>query len=322
MKKDSDILETIATQGELVLDSISNVYVYVHNDDKLINHALYEFTPPGELRWGKPTNWQPKKQRYGLKFSKCELEGDKYRIEFLCSDFQLLKQAYPKEAVELKLARQKLWTHMAKVTKSILDRNKMLELWTNLAHMLLMINRPRVIANRNIVALLVDSDWNIVRYAFKPEFGQDHAETLLLSADYRKPKEKGKEKNYMLITSLYPCSMCLGRINFSKIDICVYLEPDSSFLNVCCTEYGNFMPVIQFPLDRLWFKEPYAGLSELREIISLSHLPDSETIRHRVREYLNGKLDGSVGLIAENMFLQIVDSERSSMNHLKVVKSG
>lgn len=94
----------------------------------------------------------------------------------------------------------------------------------------------------------------------------------------------------MLITSLYPCSMCLGRINFSNIDICVYLEPDPSFLNVCCTESGNFMPVIQFPLDRLWFNEPYTGLGGLRSVIRLTHLPDSGKIRDRVKQYLNGKL--------------------------------
>lgn len=161
MKDDSAILETIATEGKLAPGSTQKVYVDVLDDDKLSCNALYEFTPPGKSNWKTATDWQPKKQRYGLKFSKCESKSEDtvfYRIEFLCSDFESLQQDYPEEAVELKLARQKLWAHMAKVTKSILDRNQMLELWTNLAHMLLMINQPRVIANKNIVSLLIDSD--------------------------------------------------------------------------------------------------------------------------------------------------------------------
>ncbi|KAI3658117.1 hypothetical protein MP638_005056 [Amoeboaphelidium occidentale] len=231
----------------------------------------------------------------------------------------MLKLSCSDEFFALKDASKKSFLHLeCKETRNaIFDRNPMLELWANLAHFLLMINQPRVRSDKNIVALLIDSDWNIVKFAFKPASGtneSDHAEMLLLSDSYQKPKDS---TTHMLITSLYPCLMCSGRINFKEIDICVCIEPDPKFLNICLTEFGDTMPIVGAE-DRLWFKVPY-----LRSEINRDDLPESDIIRSNVRKYLKahfGEVQKKRVKIIENQFMHIMESEKHSLTHLKVIK--
>lgn len=56
-----------------------------------------------------------------------------------------------------------------------------------------------------------------------------------------------------MITSLYPCPQCLGKMNHFKIDVCVYLNDDPRYLKcpIIFGENEDIMMLIQFDEERV-----------------------------------------------------------------------
>jgi tRNA(Arg) A34 adenosine deaminase TadA len=99
--------------------------------------------------------------------------------------------------------------------------------------------------------MVISSEWDVIAYEFHQD-KHNHAEILVLQKFSDVLAEKDDGVKYFLITSLYPCPQCLGKIVHSKIDICVYINFDTNYKPtvIVTEEFGDILPVFKLPSPR------------------------------------------------------------------------
>jgi hypothetical protein len=116
-----------------------------------------------------------------LTFKKVVME-ESIRISLSTKDeviASLLPLYFPEELWGLKDLIGSSSFERLKRSNLILEKFPMISFYGNLVQQLLAINNPKAKASENIVALLIDSFWNVLGYAFKNK--ELHAEIIVLS---------------------------------------------------------------------------------------------------------------------------------------------
>jgi tRNA(Arg) A34 adenosine deaminase TadA len=98
--------------------------------------------------------------------------------------------------------------------------------------------------------------------------------------------EKHKDTSYIIITSLRPCSQCFGKIVFSKIDFCAYIEEDAAFQNTQFfqTKYGDMVPSLK--LDSFWIDKTTVTRADPGRILTEKEISELAPNQGRATEFI------------------------------------